>query len=43
VPGSMNDKGEVYDAAFGWIKPAEVIQEPIDSEGDPNKIIGNMN
>jgi len=43
VPGSMNDKGEVYDAAFGWIKPAEVIQESIDSDGDPNKIIGNMN
>jgi hypothetical protein len=43
VPGSTNDNGEVYDAAFGWVKPSKVIQIEIDSKGDPNKMVGRMN
>jgi hypothetical protein len=42
APGNTNDKGEVYDPVFGWVKPAEVIQESIDNEGDPNKMVGDM-
>lgn len=42
VPGSTNDKGEFYDPAFGWVKPGVVVQEEIDSDGDPNKMVGNM-
>ena len=43
VPGSTNEKGEVYDQVFGWVKPGKVEQIEIDNDGDPNKIIGNMN
>ena len=41
--GSTNDKGEVYDPVFGWVKPSQVEQKDDNSSGDPNKIIGNMN
>jgi hypothetical protein len=43
APGSRNDKGEVYDPVFGWFVPGEVISEPIDNDGDPNKMVGHMN
>lgn len=43
VPGSMNDKGEIYDPVFGWVKPGNVVQTEIDSDGDPNKMVGSMN
>ena len=43
IPGSTNEKGEVYDRVFGWVKPGVVEQIEGDSPGDPNKIIGNMN
>jgi len=42
APGSKNSQGQVYDPAFGWITPADVTQESIDSDGDPNKMVGEM-
>lgn len=42
APGSTNDNGEVYDPVFGWVKPGVIVQENIDSDGDPNKMVGNM-
>jgi hypothetical protein len=42
APGSSNGNGEYYDPVFGWVKPAEVIQSTVDSDGDPNKMVGNM-
>jgi len=42
VPGSMNDRGEFYDPAFGWVRPGQVEQIEIDSDGDPNKMVGTM-
>lgn len=42
VPGSNNNNGAVYDPAFGWVVPGEVQQSTIDSDGDPNKMVGNM-
>lgn len=42
TPGSKNEKGEVYDPVFGWVKPGNVEQTEIDSSGDPNKMVGNM-
>lgn len=42
APGSTNGQGQVYDPAFGWITPAEVIQKSINSDGDPNKMVGDM-
>lgn len=42
APGSKNEKGQVYDPVFGWITPSTVEQEIIDGDGDPNKIIGDM-
>lgn len=41
-PGSSNDDGAYYDPVFGWVKPGEVNQSMIDSDGDPNKMVGNM-
>lgn len=40
--GSTNQEGAVYDPVFGWVVPSEVIQSTIDSDGDPNKMVGNM-
>ena len=40
IPGSVNEKGEVYDRAFGWVKPGGVMEIEIDSAGDPNKMVG---
>lgn len=42
VPGSKNDKGQVYDIVFGWVTPSKTITEPITSDGDPNKMVGTM-
>ncbi len=42
APGSKNKKGQVYDPVFGWITPSDVQQEIIDGDGDPDKIIGEM-
>lgn len=42
APGSSNGNGAVYDPVFGWVVPGEVSQSTIDSEGDPNKMVGNM-
>lgn len=42
VPGSTNEKGEIYDPVFGWVMPGKVIQTPITSDGDPEKMVGNM-
>lgn len=42
APGSSNGNGAVYDPVFGWVVPGEVIQSPIDSDGDPDKMVGNM-
>lgn len=42
TPGSTNENGEFYDPVFGWVKPGKVNQQDIDSEGDPNKMVGNM-
>lgn len=42
VPGSTDGNGAYYDPVFGWVTPAEVIQSTIDSDGDPNKMVGNM-
>lgn len=42
APGSKNDKGEVYDPVFGWIKPGAANSKPIHNNGDPNKQIGSM-
>ena len=33
---------QVYDPAFGWITPSDTIQDTIDSDGDLNKMVGDM-
>lgn len=40
--GSTNGNGAVYDPVFGWVVPGEVSQSTMDSDGDPNKMVGNM-
>lgn len=40
--GSATQDGAIYDPVFGWVVPSEVIQSTIDSDGDPNKMVGNM-
>lgn len=40
--GSSNGDGAVYDPVFGWVIPSTVNQTPMDSAGDPDKMIGNM-
>lgn len=40
--GSTNDKGQVYDPAFGWITVQEGISIPADNDGDINKQVGSM-
>lgn len=42
APGSTDGNGAYYDPVFGWVTPAEVIQSTIDSDGDPDKMVGNM-
>lgn len=42
VPGTDNGNGAVYDPAFGWVVPGDVKQSVVDSDGDPNKMVGNM-
>lgn len=42
APGSKNEKGEIYDPVFGWIKPGAAEAKPIHNNGDPNKQIGSM-
>lgn len=41
-PESTQPAGAVYDPVFGWVVPSEVIQSTISSDGDPNKMVGNM-
>lgn len=40
--GDTNDQGQVYVPGFGWVTPSKVEQIPIDSDGDPNKMVGQM-
>lgn len=40
--GSANENGAVYDPVFGWVVPGQVSQSTMDSDGDPNKMVGNM-
>ncbi len=42
APGASNGNGAVYDPVFGWVVPGEINQIPMDSAGDPNKMVGNM-
>jgi hypothetical protein len=42
VHGSTNERGEVYDLAFGWVLPGRVVQIEIHNDGDLNKMVGNM-
>lgn len=41
-PGASNENGAVYDPVFGWVVPGQVNQSTMDSDGDPNKMVGNM-
>lgn len=41
-PEFTQPAGAVYDPVFGWVVPSEVIQSTISSDGDPNKMVGNM-
>lgn len=41
-PAATQPAGAVYDPVFGWVVPSEVIQSTITSDGDPNKMVGNM-
>ncbi len=40
--GASNGNGAVYDPVFGWVVPGEANQIPMDSAGDPDKMVGNM-
>lgn len=40
--GASDGNGAVYDPVFGWVVPGKVSQTPMDSTGDPNKMVGNM-
>lgn len=42
APGSVNGDGAVYDPVFGWVVPGKVEQITMDSDGDINKMVGNM-
>lgn len=42
APGSTDGNGAYYDPVFGWVTPADVVQSTIDSDGDPDKMVGNM-
>ena len=43
APGSANSSGEVYCPVFGWVRPGPIVVIDVDSDGDINRIIGNMN
>lgn len=40
--GDTNQDGAIYDPVFGWVVPGKVTQSTLDSDGDPNKMVGNM-
>ncbi len=40
--GDTNGDGAVYDPVFGWVVPGQVNQITMDSDGNPNKMVGNM-
>lgn len=40
--GDTSENGAVYDPVFGWVVPGQVNQSAMDSDGDPNKMVGNM-
>lgn len=40
--GDTNEQGQVYVPGFGWVTPSKVEQSTIDSDGDPNKMVGQM-
>lgn len=42
APGSTNSQGQVYDPVFGWVTPSKGNAIPMDNEGDPNKMVGEM-
>lgn len=42
APGSTNENGAVYDPVFGWVMPSQIEQTTSDSNGDPNKMVGDM-
>lgn len=42
APGSTNEKGQVYDPAFGWVTPSQTTTVPSDNDGDPNNMVGSM-
>lgn len=42
VAGSKNEKGQVYDPAFGWISVPEGTSTATDNDGDVEKQIGSM-
>ena len=42
APGSTNGNGAVYDPVFGWVVPGNVEQSQTDSNGDPDKMVGDM-
>lgn len=42
APGSTNESGAVYDPVFGWVVPGQIEQTPSGSNGDPNKMVGDM-
>ena len=41
-PGTVREDGAIYDPVFGWVVPGQVEQSPADSNGDPNKMVGDM-
>ncbi len=41
-PDGNPGNGAVYDPVFGWGVPGEVVQSSMDSEGEPDKMVGNM-
>lgn len=42
APGSTNENGAVYDPVFGWVVPSQIEQTTSDSNGDPDKMVGDM-
>ncbi len=40
--GDTNQDGAIYDPVFGWVVSGKVTQSTLDSDGDPNKMVGNM-
>lgn len=40
--GSSNGNGAVYDPVFGWVVPGDAQPSVGDSNGDINKMVGNM-